>query len=416
VAIIDAPTSTVDSLAGDTAYSVFQSTNGYKANSVIVGNFFFGITANGVLVFDGLGIPPNSTILSATLYVTAVANNGAPFTLDIQAIGGTPLTIGQVWSDDSFTGWRKSVWSRFRTLVRNTAAASIFDSDPGSNPAASWALNFEGQQRRSLGVEFSVGSAETLGSIELLLSRTGNPVGSDLVVDLHNVATNIYGVVEPTGPAIASSDPVTLASVPAVRAFVPFAFSGPNQIGLTAGTPYIAVIREPDYPVNGVDFINWHDRRAFLTIGISKFFGTGNQFDYQLWPLHGDLSPIATFNRIGSPITWVVPTFVIGFEFNTGLTNIGPVIQDAVSDAGYHKGRRIALVLDAAGESANRRFAAFGHPTYSPARLDVQYVSTAGKTNRLILQDESSLVMQQIDSRLHIQDVDSRLALQNIDS
>lgn len=365
-------TATIDRSEDDTAYTIFANANAFRATEVFLGNVFLGITQNGVLVFNNHGIPPRSKIINAELFVTATRNNGVQFDTDIFALGGNPaITARGVWSADTFDAWRPSIWGRFRTIVRDTVATAVFNSDPATNPAGAWAINFEAEKKRSLGALFTVAANTTLGSTEALLSRVGSPTGS-LFMAIY--LADINGL--PSGSALATSDAVAASSLgvgAANRSLINFPFSGLDQIALSTGVNYVATIEEPSYTINGTDFIQWHERRAFFSVGISKHLGIGRQFDYQNFPLHGDVATTANFQRLGSPVNWNVPTFVIGFELSTGLTNLAPVIQECVNEEGYTPGRRIAIVMTGTGEASNRAFASFDHATLAAARLEIDY-------------------------------------------
>ena len=355
-------TGTIARSEADTQWSVFQLTNVVGTTFSNVGGFFSLAIA---WKFTGHGIPQGATILSASIDVTAAFNNAGAAGLEIGASANNAIAA---WQPDTFgDAWRQSIWGRFKALVRDTGGGTIINTVTGT-PATSWALLFESDMRKRLAQSFIPPAAATLGDIRLRLARAGAP-GSSLVVDimLGDPANN------PDEVAIATSDPVLTSAVPTSFADVTFSFRGADQIALAAGTTYFAVLRPvTPWTVNGSDFISWTVQNTFFSLGGSRFFGTGSDFDDQNYPLHVDVWG-AFQSSVGTAVPWSPPTFFGGTTYTT--PDLTALVQAIVDQPTYGPGAPIAMRLSraAGGAGGARRIATFDNATLPAAVLNVEY-------------------------------------------
>lgn len=95
------------------------------------------------------------------------------------------------------------------------------------------------------GQTFLSGASGTLDSCQFMLRRVG-PVAGDVYAQLWE-HTGTFGTNgTPTGPALATSQPLDVSAVSDSWQTVTFAFD--NSVALTSGTPYVITV---DYPTGG---------------------------------------------------------------------------------------------------------------------------------------------------------------------
>jgi hypothetical protein len=89
--------------------------------------------------------------------------------------------------------------------------------------------------------QYFLANGKTLDSCRFVLKKTGTPTGN-ILVKIYNTEILPGGQAIPTGPALATSEPVTLTSIPSsIGRYVEFKFEGINNISLPSGYYFAAI-------------------------------------------------------------------------------------------------------------------------------------------------------------------------------
>lgn len=166
----------------------------------------------------------------------------------------------------------------------------------------------------NVGQSFKVSFGATVKGAQAYMAKTGTPTG--------NITANIYAHTgtygsssQYTGSPLATSDTVSASSISSSNALVSFAFSGANQIVLTADTPYVLEINyttgdASNYVLIGYDISSpTHSGNLNLNNGAQSgvdlcFYITGDTFSYSVTAGVGSftLTGISALFKIGKTI------------------------------------------------------------------------------------------------------------------
>lgn len=118
---------------------------------------------------------------------------------------------------------------------------AVVDSYSQSNYDTDWGVTLD-DWGDEVGQTFACSADKDLSSVSFYLQKHGSPTGN-AYVDIY-AHTGTYGSTGvPTGSALATSDAVDVSGVSSSYSMVEFAFSGGDQISLSNGTKYCAVLR-----------------------------------------------------------------------------------------------------------------------------------------------------------------------------
>jgi hypothetical protein len=314
-------------------------------------------------------IPTNAKITSAILRGTAATANAAGFI--------TALMMNEkdgLW-DPANTGfaWRKGD----RNLnfdadahLRNTGGATLADSNPNVGGAKRyWGLRDNLQARNGVvGQSLTLTAGGTLGRCDMDLVKVGAPAGS--------VWVEIWSLDGSGLPAalLATSSLVNVAGIPGGGgAIVQFPFIGGNQIAMTNGQ-LCAALLNGNYAVSAANHIALLNGTGYNG-GSFLLYGFGTVLDDQHYPLVVDFESIP---KVGGNLftTWVAPTFVAGNTYDT--PSFHGIFQKYINEGSYAEGdpfchtiRRSPLFFP--GGNSFREFAHYGHATYPPVQLIVEW-------------------------------------------
>lgn len=113
------------------------------------------------------------------------------------------------------------------------------------------------------GQSFKPTATIKVGSVRFILERVGSPTGN-VTAEIY-AHTGTYGAGGTgTGTVLATSNAVDITTIPTVRGWFEFTFSGANQITLTADTPYVVVVSYPA-GASGTDTIRVYKDDVSLT-------------------------------------------------------------------------------------------------------------------------------------------------------
>jgi hypothetical protein len=369
----------------DTSFHVFQGRqSAWKSTTVLFGNFFLGLQGYGAWNFTGHGIPKGADILAATMTLTANTTSGplsAPGQLQSSARGSDNRWDGPLDGSRVVTGWNSQAWADFDTRVRDTSPADVIDTHGAAASGLQWGQKWvdasipsfaPNVRYQRIAQRLQAPSNFTLGSVVLKLGRLGTPTGNLFVDILANVpATN-----QPDDSTVlATSDAVLASSIAAVAGDVTFTFSGGDQIALTSGTVFHAVLRN-EYAPSSTDFVFWNWSSQFFggpyTLGEGWIYGDGVGCDDNNFPGNADVSVFRSGPRdTNLDVPWTIPAFVAGLTYTT--PDISGIVQDQVSSPLYADGGAIGVDLITLAAPNNRRVRAFSHPLGGSAVLDVTW-------------------------------------------
>jgi len=361
---------------GGTWHHVFQGQNAawLFEQREISGNFFLGLQGQTSNVFQA-NIPRGAIIENAFMTVNAFSTNATPYTTFLNAPDrddGSFLRRPLINPTLPFQGWRLEQWGNGAVHVRDTGLATIVDTIGGAITGG-WQMRqldavgngpLGSTWRDRLAQGFTPPVNATLGQIDLTMQRFNNPIGNLRVEIMNGVSDG--GVIVPDETVIATSDLVSLTTIPTTPGVVAVPFSGADQIALTGGTEYFAVIRPDVYAANNIDNVALRYRNAFLTTGRLFHYGTDQDSVWQNFPGIVDLNQamVVAPQVLGTPVTWNVQNFVAGFNYNT--PDISPVIQAQVNAESY-KGSDESVIVTTSGNAgaANRVWCSSSHATPS---------------------------------------------------
>ncbi len=322
-------------------------------------------------------IPSDAKIISAILRGTATADSTvATFFTVIQVLRKDGLwnlaSAGPLWRSASPFGTN----SEMDVLVLDTGAGTLADTAVPLH--ALWPIRDNSVGRYDkIGQGVEIVTAGTLGFVDLLLGRTG-------AVAVGNVFCEIYsqtglGLAD---TLLATSDTRPASAVPVAGTPAPFrfTFSGGNQISLAVGQDIVAVL-SGDYPVNANQNIGAGWNRIGGLHGFMQLFGTGVGFDDQNYPM---MDSFRTAQPSPGFIIWIAPTFAVGVDEDT--PSFAALLQAFIRSGSYVQGDPFGITVARSnaffpGSTADRRWANFAHPTFSPVRMIVEW----RKRNRQVI-------------------------------
>lgn len=156
------------------------------------------------------------------------------------------------------TGTYNSVKAKWGFCVNNGSGGSLVD---GSSPDR---YDFSNQNNTAyrnnyIGQAFT-GSGEKLNSIALSVAKSGSPTGNAVIQIYNETHSTAFGTDSiPTGSILATSDNFDVSALTTSSAVKSFTFSGANQITLTNGSKYVAVL-----------YYNFPDINNYITVGIDS--------------------------------------------------------------------------------------------------------------------------------------------------
>jgi len=363
----------------DTWAHAFQSPNitPYQDPSLIMGNFFIGLQSTIFWKFTGHGIPRGAQIESALIDMDAAFTSGVGTKASRFTISDMSGHRSEALLDNTFgPAWRAMLWGRFKVILRNSPSSIITDTLPSIATNGAWAIRWQnnsagGVMNDQMAQRITLGASPgVLGSAQLQLNRVGAPAGN-MQVQIAAVTT-VNGLTVP-GSILASSNTITASSIPLTPGLVTFNFSGANQISLPANTDVFLILRSTlPYNVDGTNFINWHQQRAFFGAGGGRHYGTGVDFDFQNFPGAADVYQVQSVEGLTPTVPWDTPPFTAGNTYQS--PDLTALVQHAVSRPTYNDGGPIVVSwIPTNTNNLNRRIASFNHPTLNSAELVVTY-------------------------------------------
>lgn len=128
---------------------------------------------------------------------------------------------------------------RFTGGGTNNGSLTISDSYSETNRDGDFYLS--SAEKLAVSQSFTPSFTGKIGLCKLFCKKLGSPTGN-IVVKIF-AHTGVYGTnSQPTGAALATSDNVNITTLTTTRALISFTFSGAQQISLTSGTNYVAVV------------------------------------------------------------------------------------------------------------------------------------------------------------------------------
>jgi hypothetical protein len=318
-------------------------------------------------------IPPQAKILNAIVRGTSTFNSAAETFFTIVTVNAK-----DGWWDpepSSPQQWRStSDWLKadFDTQVYSTGLLLLADTlVPGIT--IRWELRSNAAGRYlQLGQGIVITTAANLGFVDMLLSRTAAVPAGNIWCEIY--AMNIFTKL-PIGGILATSTvrPASAVVIGVPGAVFRFTFPAGQQIPLTANQQIVCVLNG-DYPV-GIANVRWHwDDRTRYPPAHALLFGTGTSMDDQNYPMRQDFQSIP--NAGSDFAAWVTPQMFTGVEYDTPDIS-GPVKQYLIGGT-YAEGDPFCVLLSRSEiflppGDASRRWSQFGHATYTPTRLIVQW-------------------------------------------
>jgi len=332
----------------------------------ILGNFFIGLQGQTMNCWDAQ-IPRGSTILSATMEVTAYQNSAVPaFTGQITApkrSADNHRLLPMQLPFSEFIGWRTSFWSNTDIDLNDSVGGDIIETSGGVNNRF-WQIKqlLRGDNtvptRELLAQIFTMptSASNIIGSATLQMARVGTPAGSCRIL-VQGITLN-RGVQEPDGITIATSDDILQSAIPAAPSTgspISFMFTGGDQIALTVGTDYALVFDSDNTIINNADYVTISHQDQFFVFGRQMHFGGGLGNDWQNYPGTVDANFWHTndLNFIISDIPWVMPRFFTGLTYTS--PDITELIQAQIDDSGYVKDAGVIVGINRGAPTANNR-------------------------------------------------------------
>jgi hypothetical protein len=326
----------------------------FQATRQIQGNFFIGLQAQTVNMFD-TQIPPGATIESATMDVIAFANSAAG--VHTSTINAPERSDGSQLLDPyqtpfiPFTGWRRDMWSNQEIAVVSTTFTFIAQPIGFAVGNAFWEMNAftvlggTGENREFMGQKITAGSANTtVNFISYQMQRIGNPTGN-ITCRIQGITTD-RGVTIPDGIDIAGgvSTPVA-ASTLSTTGLSGVIFFFPSNPTLVFGQDYFLVI-EVEYATSVTDHIRIGHLNQFLQDGQLYHFGEGLGNDWQNAPGSVDANQWHTVGspRVAPDTDWDMPQFFTGVTYPT--PDITALVQAQIQDPGYTADAGIIISVD----------------------------------------------------------------------
>jgi hypothetical protein len=342
---------------------VFQGSNisfsGFT-NNQIQGNFFLGLQAQTVNMFD-TQIPPGSLVDAATMDVIAFNNSAAA--LQTSKINAPRRSVGSQLLDpfqtpfEPFEGWRSDRWSNQEIAVVSTTFTFIAQPigfDVGNSFWQMRLLAVAGStiaNRDLMGQKITAGSANTtVNFISYQMQRFGNPAGNiichiqGLTTDREATFPDGVDIVDGTSTPVAAS---TLSNTGLSGVI----FFFPSNPTLVFGQDYFLVI-EVEYATSVVDFITIGHLNEFLSDGQLWHFGEGLGNDWQNAPgdIDADQWHAGTgvvpggFDLVAPDTDWDQPQFFTGVTYTT--PDITALVQAQIDDPGYTADAGIIIAVN----------------------------------------------------------------------
>jgi hypothetical protein len=252
--------------------------------------------------------------------------------------------------------------------VLNVVAATLVDTAIAATHR--WGIRTDVTRYLRAGQGVRIVTAGTLGFVDITLDRDGFMAG--------NIWAEIYSQ-DGNGLAdtlLATSNTRLASAVPVGSAPFRFTFSGPEQISLSAGQD-IVVVLNGDYAVSATQNIGVGWTRAGYGPGTFQLDGTGVGFDDQNYPMQDSFRTIPASAGF---VVWVAPTFTVGVDYDT--PDLSVLLQGWINSGLYAQGDPLGFSIAKSdfffpSVTAQRQWAQFGHGTYGPIRLIVEWKERA---------------------------------------
>lgn len=311
-------------------------------------------------------IPPGAKIINAVLRGTAFATSTVDtFFTVIQVLSPDsiwdPASAGPIWRPASATGTDTDM----DVVVLNVVATTLVDTAVATTHR--WGIRDNATRYLKAGQGVRIVTAGTLGFVDISLDRDG-------AMAVGNVWAEIYSQ-DGSGLAdtlLATSNTRAASAAPTASAPFRFTFSGPEQISLSAAQD-IVVVLNGDWPVSASQNIGVGWTRATYSPGTFQLYGTGVSFDDQNYPV---MDSFRTILQSAGFVVWVAPRFFVGVDYDT--PNLATILQGHLNSGNYAQGDPLAFSVAKSdflfpSTTAQRQWAQFGHATYGPIRLIVEW-------------------------------------------
>ncbi len=327
------------------------------------------------LIFRNLSptIPATAKILSVNLRGVAAATSVAAsfFTLIlVLAKDGRwdPASVGPSWSKAG-----RDVPFDLDIRLRSTGGGTIVDTTvPPQSTNRPWPMKDVANRSARLGQSLIVATAGSLGFADWYLSRTSTAPINNIWCELWSQDGDEFPL------ALLATSTIRAASAPNPTTGAVFTFTFPlgQQPALSAGQKVVAVLRG-NYPIGPANV------RVHHNTSVSDFYSDGGfmvfaivsfALDDHHYPMISDVQAIPTGSSTFA--VWTPPQFVAGVSYDT--PDLADLFQQLIRSGTYVEGDPVAFGLfrsDAFFPPGNvtRQWADFGHPTYGPVQLIVEW-------------------------------------------
>lgn len=367
----------------DTSYSIFQNVNAPNNIELVCGNIFLGIQGSFAVVIplgEQLGLCRGGQIetglIAATVTMVATRNWTVGGQIQVNCMlddspRAGPLDARLAWKPPAGFGpaWRRDVWGTFKTRLEDTGGSPFIDTPASNN--ATWGIRAVTGHREQLAQLFTVpaGPSWSVARAIMQMTRHGSPIGS-MEVAIQGDTTDGYGHAQPDGIDLGVSAAVlnsTIALTPG-STFVTYAFT--PDVVLAPGNYWAVVRPSVSYPVSLIDFIVWHQNRAFFNIGGSHRTLNGIRFDLGNYPGHADVSQDLV-KTSGPSVLWDVPATSVGQTRST--PDLSSLVQEVILTSGHETASALCFTFVTVGETRTFGFRAHGHPSGSPPGFAAQF-------------------------------------------
>jgi len=294
-----------------------------KAPAVLTGgDKLTGYQYGNTIIFRNLDIPKGAIITNAYITLKGLStSHGNNSTYPEKIRYG--LKDG-IWDADSVTGWRTgaAIGDVSFAVYRLSDGTAVVNNIGTPNVSYFYEWNYQGEYpaRQMFGQSWTATEDFTLKQVDFYLSKC----------QLQTIYVDIYasdGNDLPTGSVLATSDGVSGFSGNLEQGVFPF--SGANQISITSGNKYVAVLRSSVSQGWG----RVHTWGGYSG-GTGSFYGTGVGVDNQNYMVSQDVFWNSAITKSTTSVDWYqVATIVSGTSYNTSA--LTTLVQEWVNLAGY---------------------------------------------------------------------------------